>query len=342
MQALIFEGPRRLAWQEAEAPRLQGPGEALVRPLAVAACDLDAGIVAGNVPFPPSFQLGHEFAGEIVSLGEAVTGFVPGDLVAVSFEPSCGDCGPCRRGHSAACGTARGTAMYGIGAAGGDWGGALSDLVRVPFAAAMMQRLPEGVTPAMAAGASDNIADGYRCVADPLAERPGASVLVAGSGAIALYAAWWAGRLGAGAVTFVSRDRSMVARAERLGVAATHVAAWPKRFASHAVTVDCTGDPAGLAAVVRSTEAWGRCTSASIYFGGDTPMPVFDMNMKGIRFDTGRVNAASLLPTVLALIGRHGLTPATLEASEVGWADMPAALCDGVFRPIAVRSGSAP
>ena len=101
-------------------------------------------------------------------------------------------------------------------------------------------------------------------------------------------------------------------------------------------------DPAGLAAVVRSTEAWGRCTSASIYFGGDTPMPLFDMNMKGIRFDTGRVNAASLLPTVLALIGRHGLTPATLEASEVGWADMPAALCDGVFRPIAVRSGSEP
>ncbi len=340
MQALFFNGPRRLAWQEADAPVLQGPGEALVRPLAVAACDLDAGIVAGNVPFAPPFQLGHEFAGEIVSLGEAVTGFSPGDQVAVSFEPSCGDCAPCRRGHSAACGTARGTAMYGIGAAGGDWGGALSDLVRVPYAAAMMQRLPDGVTPVMAAGASDNVADGFRTVAGPLAERPGASVLVAGSGAIALYAVWWAGKLGAGSVTFVSRDRTMAARAERLGAAASHVDAWPKRFASHAVTVDCTGEPAGLAAAVRSTEAYGHCTSASIYFGGDTPMPLFDMNMKGIRFDTGRVNAAALLPTVLALMARHRLTPSTVAASVVDWQDMPAALLEGTFRPIASRPAS--
>ncbi len=337
MQALYFTGPGGLEWREAPAPRIQGPGEALVRPLAVAACDLDIGIVAGTTPFPPPFQLGHEFAGEILELGEAVEGFVVGDQVAVSFEPSCGRCGPCHRGHSAACDTAPGTAMYGIGVAGGDWGGALADAVRVPYAQAMLVRLPSGVSAAAAAGASDNIADGYRTVAGALAERPQAPVLVAGEGSIALYAAWWARALGAAEVTLASRDAALLARADTFGVTVEHVNTWPKRFRSHPITVDCSGDPAGLAAVIRATAAFGRCTSASIYFGGDTPVPMFDMNMKGIRFDTGRVNAATLLPEVLALVARHGLTPETVCAQVVPWEEIAPALIERVFKPIAVR-----
>jgi hypothetical protein len=66
-------------------------------------------------------------------------------------------------------------------------------------------------------------------------------------------------------------------------------------------------------------------------------MPLFDMNMKGIRFDTGRVNASALLPEVLRLIARHGLTPETVNATVVGWQEMDAALLEGAVRPIAVR-----
>lgn len=339
MQALYYLGAHRLGWQEAPCPTIQGPGEALVRPLAVAACDLDLGIAAGTVPFPAPFQLGHEFAGEVVAIGESVRKFSAGDAVAVAFQPSCGGCAPCQRSHSAACAHASGTAMYGIGSAGGDWGGALSDLVRVPFADAMMAQLPAGVSPAMAAGASDNIADGYRTVASALADRPGGSVLIAGSGSIPLYAAWWARILGAGAVTLCTRDRRLAQRAIDLGIDTEHVDEWPRRFSSHAITVDCTSEPAGLAAVLRSTEAFGRCTSASIYFGGDTPLPLFDMNMKGIRFDTGRVNAATLLPDVLSLIAEHGLTPETIQASEIAWTEMGDALSAQTFKPIAVRDG---
>ena len=337
MQTLTYLAPGRLEWLETPSPRLGSASEALIRPLAVAACDLDAGIVGGRTPFTGPFPLGHEFAGEVIDIGDDVTDIAVGDRVAVAFQPSCGGCTPCQRGHTAACSIVPGTPMYGIGAAGGDWGGALADAVRVPYPAAMLAPLPTGVTPAMAAGASDNIADGYRTVAPALAARPGASVLVAGSGSIALYAAWWARTLGAGAVTLASRDGALLARAERLGIDVVPVSDWPRRFATHTITVDCTGEPAGLAALIRATEAYGWCTSAAIYFAGDTPLPLFDMNMKGIRFDTGRVNGAAVLPGVLELIARHGLTPATIGATEVGWRDMREALLDGAFKPIAVR-----
>ncbi len=337
MQALYFNGAQRLEWRDVAQPHIEGAGEALVRPLAVATCDLDVAIVAGRGPFAAPFQIGHEFAGEIVELGDGVAGFQIGDRVAVAFQPSCGGCGPCRRGHSAACTVAPGTPMYGIGATGGDWGGALADRVRVPYANAMMSRLPDGVSCAMAAGSSDNIADAYRTVAHALKERPGASVLIAGNNSIPLYAAWWARTLGASNVTLCSRDPALLERAARLGAAVEQVDVWPKRFRTHTITVDCTGEAAGLAAVIRSTEAYGYCTSASIFFGGDTPVPMFDMNMKGIRFDTGRVNGAALMPTVLDLIARHGLTPETICATVTPWAQMDQALIEGAFKPIAVR-----
>jgi len=338
MQALYYGGPQKLYWQEAQAPKLASASEALVRPLAVAVCDLDMGIVAGNSPFQPPFQLGHEFAAEVVDVGDDVDNFQPGDLVAVSFQPSCGTCPACHRGHSSACHTASGTPMYGIGSAGGDWGGALSDAVRVPFADAMMIALPPGMNPAMAAGASDNIADGYRAVAPALRARPGAEVLVAGSGSIALYACWWAVQLGAKEVTLASRDAALLNRAEKFGVQTEQVTLWPKRFRTHAITVDCTGEAAGLSAVLSSTEAYGHSTSCSIYFGGDLTIPMFALNMKGIHFVTGRVNAASLLPEVLAQIAKYKLTPETVLATVVEWDDMKDALLNQTFKPIAQRA----
>jgi hypothetical protein len=41
MQQLTCIGTNKLEWREVPAPRIQGDGEALVRPLAVARCDID-------------------------------------------------------------------------------------------------------------------------------------------------------------------------------------------------------------------------------------------------------------------------------------------------------------
>jgi len=151
MQALHYLGnalgPAQLRWQDVPDAALVNPGDALVRPLAVAACDLDRSIVDGNAPFKPPFVLGHEFTGEVIARGEQVTAIDVGDIVLASFQPSCGACEPCKRGHTAACAAVAPTSMYGIGEAAGVWSGAFADAVRVPWADFNLRRLPANVTP---------------------------------------------------------------------------------------------------------------------------------------------------------------------------------------------------
>src|SRR5580692_11271228 len=100
MLALTYTGPHALEWREMEQPRLDSDGAALVRPVAVATCDLDALIIDGSSPFPGPFPLGHECVAEVVELGDGVGSLERGQLVSVPFQISCGECGPCRRGRS--------------------------------------------------------------------------------------------------------------------------------------------------------------------------------------------------------------------------------------------------
>jgi len=212
--------------------------------------------------------------------------------------------------------------MYGIGPAGGDWGAALSDRVRVPFADAMLCRLPSGVSPLQAANASANLMDAYRCVAPQLARLPGASVLIAGAGGISLMAIDCARRLGAESISYYSPDRIHLERAEALGAAVFETPSWPKRFPTHDITVDCTNDPAGLHALICSTQAGGFCTIPSIYFS-DVSIPMTRIYMKGITLCTGRTNGAGDLPMILEQIAKGvidplAINPAIAPLSEAG------------------------
>lgn len=180
MEQLVYTGPGSLEWREAAAPRLASDRAALVRPVAVATCDLDALIVAGDSPFPPPFPVGHECVAEVVELGEEVGGLRPGQLVSVPFQLSCGECDACRSGRSSNCSGVPFMSTYGFGPAVAEWGGFLSDLVAVPYAEHMLVPRPEGLEPARVASASDNIADAWRAVAPHLQREPGAPVLVVG------------------------------------------------------------------------------------------------------------------------------------------------------------------
>lgn len=324
MQQLTFVGGGALEWREAPDPVLEGPGQALVRPVAVATCDLDAFIVRGKTPFAPPFALGHECVARVESVGEAVCSVQVGEVVAVPFQPSCGRCAFCSRGLTASCTEVPKTSMYGIGAAGGDWGGAFSDLLRVPYADHMLVRVPDSVAPEVAASAGDNIADAWRAVAPQLSERPRADVAIfagAAPGSIPLYAAAIAVGLGAGVVDYFDNDRARLARAESVGARPREVGEWPERLGSWPITVDSTLDAKGLACAIRSTEPWGTCTSTSIFFEPTTPVPLLDMYMKGITFTTGRVPSRTVLPEVLRLIETGRFAPSLITSETASWSE---------------------
>jgi len=70
---------------------------------AVGICGTDLHQVKGEFRRPTPMVLGHEGAGVVEEVGDAVTGVRPGDDVVLSWAPSCGACAGCRRGRPATC-----------------------------------------------------------------------------------------------------------------------------------------------------------------------------------------------------------------------------------------------
>jgi alcohol dehydrogenase len=329
VQQLTYTAANDLQWIEAPEPQLSSNDAVLVRPRAVATCDLDALIISGRSPFEPPFALGHECVAEVVEAGDAVTSVVPGDVVSVPFQISCGECEPCRRGRTGNCSTVAFMSTYGFGPAVQRWGGFLSDLVCVPYADHMLVPVPAGLEPAAVASASDNISDAWRAVAPQLAAEPGAPVLIvggAGPGSIGLYAAALAVALGAESVLYVDADAGRRATAAALG--AETLADQPKRLGPFPITVDASADPQGLKLALRSTALDGACTSTAIYFGDVPALPLLEMYTKGITFRTGRVHAREAMPRVLELVAAGAVHPELVTTRVVSWDEATDALLE--------------
>ena len=322
MQALHYLGKAQLRWQDIPDATLIETTDAIVRPLAVAACDLDRSIFAGTAPFKPPFVIGHEFAGEVIARGEHVTAVDVGDIVLASFQPSCGACVNCQRGNSAACTEVPPTSMYGIGEAAGEWSGALADAVRVPWANFNLRRLPNGVTPVAAASASDNFADGLRAVD---ARTRGATRIERADRRHRQHSALRHRRRATSRrrthhLCERQQTRARDRRTPRRRLRAGRRVAAPLRNARHHDGLHADTSTVSRA-LLRSTAPFGLCTCASIYFGQNPPMPLGDLYMKGIRFHTGRVNSASQLDRVLELIAA-GLDPLAIEPAVYEWPDI--------------------
>jgi threonine dehydrogenase-like Zn-dependent dehydrogenase len=328
MRQLTMTEDRRVEWQETPDPLLREANDAIVRPLAVALCDLDYPIVSGRAPIPGPIALGHEFVAEIVHAGD-MTELEVGTRAVVPFQISCGECERCLRGQTGDCLTVPERSMFGFGPFGGDWGGALSDLVRVPFADHMLVPIPDDLAPATVASVSDNVPDGWRTVAHPLERRPGADVLIVGGGApsIGLYAVDAARALGAGRVTYLDTDEQRLRVAEQLG-AHVHEGPLPERLGSYAITVDAGATRESLLCALRSTEPGGDCTSVGIIYEAETPLPLLEMYTRGCTLHTGRCHARALIPEVLALIAAGRLDPALVTSAVAGFDDAEAALAE--------------
>ena len=341
MQQLTFLSPGKFEWRDVPAPKLATDTDAIVAPVAVARCDLDLYIANGFAPYPGPFAFGHETVARVVETGPAA-GVVPGDLVVVPFQLSCGRCRNCKRGQTNACEAFPFGAAYGLKPTSKkEFGGALSDRMYVPYADHMLVRLPDGIDPVHAASVSDNIADGWRGVAGPLKERPGASVLVVGGLArsVGLYAAGAAVALGAGRVLYLDDDPGRRTAAEAMGAVAEPLALAEGRLPAEQfdIVVEAAGTTEALGFAVNSCAPNGYLTGVSIHFGNKTPMPLTAAYYKGLTFHTSRVHSRTTFPEALACMACGRFHPERVTSRVLPFTEAADAMTDPGPKIVFVR-----
>ena len=341
MRQLTFVEAGRVEWRDLPDVVLPDAAGAVVRPLAVARCDLDLPMATAGL-FPGPFPVGHETVAEVVAVGDDVRARKPGDRVLVPFQVSCGACAACHDSRFGGCMRFRGRigAAFGFGEAGGGFGGAVADLLAIPAADHLLIPAPPDASVAALATLPDNVVDGFRAVGPPLRERPDADVLIVGGmvKSVTLYGVAAAIAVGARRVRYVDGDAAALTAAATLGAEIVeHHGAWPRRFDRALITVDGTGHPDGLAAVLRSTEDYGHCTSVAIYFDSLTPVPLLEMYTRGVTFHVSRADSRKLLPDVISLVAAGRLDPLRIPTTVVPWDQAPEAWLEPATKLVLVR-----
>jgi len=331
IQQLMYLSTQKAEWREVPSPVLTTSKSALVKPMAVARCDLDRFVVAGHYRTPGPFALGHEIAGVVVDVSDEVVSFKPGDRVIVPFQINCGECESCKRGWTNACLSVPFCSSYGLGTNGiKDFGGGFSDLIEVPFADSMLVKIPNEVSFATASGLSDNVADGYRTVAPHLKLFPKTPVLIVGGLAqsVGLYAVQSAISCGSEKVTYVDNDKHRLAIAKSLGaetmLLTTDEMAALEKFPEEEflITVDAACTPAGVSFAINSTLPCGFCTSVSGGLSEKTELPLNAAYLKGIHYELSRVHGRALLPDVLHEVCCKRLDPLTIASESLNFNDL--------------------
>jgi S-(hydroxymethyl)glutathione dehydrogenase/alcohol dehydrogenase len=102
VRGIVWDGKEAALTNDLEV-REPRPTEVAVRIVAAGVCHSDLSVIDGTIPFPPPVVLGHEGAGIVEAVGNAVDHVKPGDHVVITTLAYCGRCGPCNTGHPTWC-----------------------------------------------------------------------------------------------------------------------------------------------------------------------------------------------------------------------------------------------
>lgn len=209
MRALVkTEARPGLELIEVPVPRM-GPSDVLIKVKATGICGTDLHVdrwdewAQRTVSTP--LIVGHEFSGDVVAVGEAVTGIEPGMFVSGEGHLVCGQCRSCRAGRRHLC-----VRTQGIGV---QLPGAFADYISLPASNVWVHRHP--IDPDVAA-----IFDPFGNAVHTALQFPclGEDVLVTGAGPIGLMAAMVARHAGARFVVVTDLSEERLALARKLGV----------------------------------------------------------------------------------------------------------------------------
>jgi alcohol dehydrogenase len=200
MRALTLVADRKLELVDMPPPPAPGLGEVQIRVKAVALNHLDVwgfrGMAFAKRKLP--LVVGAEAAGEIVAVGENVTGFTSGDPVVMYGGLTCGSCKACREGRDNLCENVQGIMGFHVDGFAREF---------LNHAARLVIPVPSGVTMRDAACAPIAFSTVEHMLFDNAKLQPGETILVhAGGSGIGTVAIKMAKAIGCTVITTVGDD----------------------------------------------------------------------------------------------------------------------------------------
>lgn len=259
LAARLHEYGTGLRLDEVEEPRPYRPHDVIVRVGGAGVCRTDLHIIEGmlqgyfEVTLP--FTLGHENAGWVEEVGDAVVSVRVGDPVIVHPESTCGVCSACHRGQDMYCSDS--------GSPGFNADGGFAQFLRTTERALVV--LPDGLEPAVAAPYADAGLAAFHAV-KKAAPRLGAgqSVVVVGVGGLGHIAVQALRALTPAKILAVDTSADALGLAEALGVDAA-----------------ISGGSEAVAAVLDMTGGAGADAVMDFVGEGDVPKQAIAMLGKG-------------------------------------------------------------
>lgn len=211
MRALVYHSAHDVKVDTVPDPILQQPDDIILKITATAICGSDLHLYRGKVPgMKEGDIMGHEFMGEVVEAGPAVTRVAVGDRVVVPFVIACGSCFFCDMDLYSACETTNpdrgtimnkktlksGAALFGFSHMYGGVPGGQAEYVRVPNANVGPIKIPDTLEDEQVLFLSDILPTGYQAVLNAGIGQ-GSSVAIFGAGPVGQMAAASARMLGA-------------------------------------------------------------------------------------------------------------------------------------------------
>ncbi|MDO4942289.1 MAG: galactitol-1-phosphate 5-dehydrogenase [Lachnospiraceae bacterium] len=209
MKALRFYAKRDLRYEDAPYPKIEKDDEVIVKVKAVGICGSDIARYRNLGPYVPGMIWGHEFAGEVVEIGSAVTNVKVGDRVVGCPNLVCHACEHCESGHPSRCESLNTIGAY--------HAGAFAEYINMP--AINLIKMTENMTYEQAALVEPATVAIHGLYQTNI--QMGHSVAVVGCGNIGLMCIAWAKAFGAKTVYALDLDDNQLELAKKFGADVT-------------------------------------------------------------------------------------------------------------------------
>jgi threonine dehydrogenase-like Zn-dependent dehydrogenase len=201
MRAVTYHGTGDFRVDTHPDPGILDPTDAILKVTTTAICGSDLHMYDGFIPAMEKGDIiGHEFMGEVVETGSAVTKLSKGERVVIPFTINCGHCHWCDHELYSLCDntnrddeklrlmngqTAAG--LFGYSHLYGGYDGGQAEYVRIPHADATHLKVPPHLTDERVLFLTDIFPTGYQAAINASIER-GGTVAIWGAGPVGLFA----------------------------------------------------------------------------------------------------------------------------------------------------------